>query len=209
MHIYWSDIQLLVTNRELLFSVFPELQTQQHRYTCLEDGVLHYAGTALVRYGMSGYSGSDRPYYYNISHSGTLAVCVVGNSPSGIDIEQLRPYPEDISSFFHPAEQQYLSKFSGMDRYREFYRLWTRKESLYKAQRLNRPNLLDLACMVTPSGHLRSRFSGWTLEELPIRPQEYVAVVCSKASEAPSIRELHPTELASMISEQSCMGGNG
>ena len=68
--------------------------------------------TALLRAGVSkdflskeeslifAYGPSGKPLFhdlpdvhFNISHTGGLVVCVVGNIPIGIDAERIRPYP--------------------------------------------------------------------------------------------------------------------
>ena len=72
---------------------------------------------------------------FNVSHSGERFViaAAVGMAP-GVDVERVRPH-RDLSSlarrFFSPAEQEEVA--AAPDPLRAFYRVWTRKEAVIKA----------------------------------------------------------------------------
>ena len=69
--------------------------------------------------------------HFNLSHSGTLAVCAVSGRPVGVDVEVLQSMdPGVVSMCFQPAEQQWI--YQAEDPCRAFTRLWTRKESYLK-----------------------------------------------------------------------------
>lgn len=69
--------------------------------------------------------------HFNLSHSGTLAVCAVSDRPVGVDTEALAPFLPDVASLcFQPGEMDWLSHQP--DTGLAFTRLWTRKESWLK-----------------------------------------------------------------------------
>lgn len=71
--------------------------------------------------------------HFNLSHSGDMVICATDENPVGCDIEQIKKAPPCLAEhYFCESEKQYLSQFMG-DRYdKEFYRLWTMKESYMK-----------------------------------------------------------------------------
>ena len=72
---------------------------------------------------------------FNVSHSGErfVVAAAVGMAP-GVDVERVRPH-RDLSSlarrFFSPAEQEEVA--AARDPLQAFYRVWTRKEAVIKA----------------------------------------------------------------------------
>lgn len=76
---------------------------------------------------------------FNLSHSANAICCAVGRDCQlGIDIEQRgknRRFSEIAELYFSRAEADYLHGLDPPAQRREFYRLWTLKESLIKARR--------------------------------------------------------------------------
>jgi 4'-phosphopantetheinyl transferase len=72
---------------------------------------------------------------FNLSHSGGLAALAVsGCGTVGIDVERLRPMGSEIGQrFFTHNENAILAKLSGRRRVESFFRCWTRKEAVVKA----------------------------------------------------------------------------
>lgn len=69
--------------------------------------------------------------HFNLSHSGTLAVCAVSDRPLGVDTEVLTAYNPDVAALcFQPREIAWLERQP--NRGLAFTRLWTRKESWLK-----------------------------------------------------------------------------
>ena len=69
--------------------------------------------------------------HFNLSHSGTLAVCAVSDQPVGADVERLQKADAGVAALcFQAAEQEWIFQSAAPDR--EFTRLWTRKESYLK-----------------------------------------------------------------------------
>lgn len=71
--------------------------------------------------------------FFNLSHSKNMVICAVSDKVVGCDIEQISEAPERVvDRFFGETEIGYLSKFVGQEKNKEFYRLWTMKESYMK-----------------------------------------------------------------------------
>lgn len=70
--------------------------------------------------------------YYNLSHSGSMAMCVLSNAETGCDIELLtEPDMRIAEKFFTDKEREYIA--AAPDLRRAFFEIWTLKESLIKA----------------------------------------------------------------------------
>lgn len=69
--------------------------------------------------------------YFNLSHSGCMAACVVGNVPCGIDIQKVQAYnPKLAKRFFAKEEQEYLEGLlEGEERDIYYTYLFSSKES--------------------------------------------------------------------------------
>ncbi|MBQ9887503.1 MAG: 4'-phosphopantetheinyl transferase superfamily protein [Lachnospiraceae bacterium] len=78
---------------------------------------------------------ADCPYYFNLSHSGNLAMAAVSSHRVGCDVEEIKEYNEKLAKrFFHENEYLMLKNTDDeSERTRLFYRLWTLKESFIKA----------------------------------------------------------------------------
>lgn len=101
------------------------LATYALRQTGAKDLTLEYGD-----YGKP-YLAREGGIHFNLSHSGTLAVCAVSDHPVGIDVEQLREFPDLVADRCFTAEEcLWMEKQT--DRSRAAFRLWTRKESYMK-----------------------------------------------------------------------------
>lgn len=79
---------------------------------------------------------SDTPLHFNFTHSGDVALLAVADVSVGIDTEQQRYSPAFQAmeaTLFTAAEQAFLNQWSGSERQRLFFELWTCKEALVKA----------------------------------------------------------------------------
>ncbi len=80
---------------------------------------------------------ADYPqWHFNVSHSGDWAVCVLSTAPIGVDIEQYRAVAAtDLARrYFSAEETAQLQRLSPSAQVEQFFRLWTKKESLLKAK---------------------------------------------------------------------------
>lgn len=75
---------------------------------------------------------------FNISHGKDMVVCGIDGLPLGVDVEAIRPVkPTVFRRVLTAGEQDYLEKSRETEGehgwYRDFFRLWTLKESFAKA----------------------------------------------------------------------------
>ncbi len=73
--------------------------------------------------------------HFNISHSGSVAICVVSKYPVGCDVEKVKEVDLKLAKrYFHDEEiKKIFSYEKDVDRIDAFFRLWTLKESFVKA----------------------------------------------------------------------------
>lgn len=83
-----------------------------------------------------GVSFGEETRFLSLSHSGEMAAAGVDGAPLGIDLQRgENASPErmrKIATKLHPDERARLDPLEGAALTREFYRLWTRKESVLK-----------------------------------------------------------------------------
>lgn len=71
--------------------------------------------------------------HFNLAHSGNMVICAVGNRQVGCDIEQIKPMSKNMEARnFSVTERERLAQLSKEISLREFYRIWTMKESYLK-----------------------------------------------------------------------------
>ena len=91
-------------------------------------------------------------WQFNLSHSGdwlVLALCQQG--PLGVDVEmglRQRPVLPLAQRFYAPDEYQWLLALPSREQASAFYRLWSRKEAVLKAQGAGIAAGLDKVCFV-------------------------------------------------------------
>lgn len=69
--------------------------------------------------------------HFNLSHSGPYALCAVGEGPVGVDIEAVRPRRTTLPKGVLTDEEYRWYQEQGGG-WKDFYTLWTRKESWAK-----------------------------------------------------------------------------
>jgi 4'-phosphopantetheinyl transferase len=110
---------------------------------------------------------------FNLSHSGDrglIAICRGG--PVGVDLEKIRPGFDyaGIADRYLASEERVRLRCAGPGTVQEFFRLWTRKEALWKACGLG------LAAVERDTDPAAS--AEWTVREIAIAP-DYAAAVCA------------------------------
>ncbi|HWC72714.1 MAG TPA: 4'-phosphopantetheinyl transferase superfamily protein [Gemmatimonadales bacterium] len=107
---------------------------------------------------------------FNLTRSHELGlVAIQRDAEVGIDVEQLRPFPEclDIAQrFFSPAEYDRLSALRPFEVEEAFFTLWTQKEAVVKSLGLGLSHPMDVS-------------SDRWVTTLPPPAQNYVAAVAS------------------------------
>ncbi len=74
------------------------------------------------------------PLQFNISHSGQCVVCALTSGKVGVDIEKM-DYRIDIDDFANVFSEKELDFIYAVSTpHRQFYKLWTLKESILKAK---------------------------------------------------------------------------
>jgi 4'-phosphopantetheinyl transferase len=88
-------------------------------------------------------AGEDLPF--NLTHSRSIAVLAVAHGqPVGVDVEDVRPIePEVAATHFSAAELAALNQLQGDAWLTGFYRCWTRKEAILKAEGVGLHRALD------------------------------------------------------------------
>lgn len=136
-----------------LLSPLEVQRAERHRF--LDHRRRFAIGHGALRALLGGYTGHDpgrlaftsgprgKPYlespadlYFNLSHSGQLALVAVGRSELGVDLEKVRHLEsllEIARRHFSPTEFAVLETASETTRLELFYRCWTRKEAYIKA----------------------------------------------------------------------------
>lgn len=72
-------------------------------------------------------------FYFNLSHSGSLALCAFGGADLGADIQQFKEtIPQKTAKILSPQEKVFLQEKEGRAQTEAFYQIWARKESLMK-----------------------------------------------------------------------------
>lgn len=127
-------------------------QRRAKQYLRQDDKTRCVVADALVRYavktalGISDYTVSleegGKPYiqeqpnfHFNLSHSGRWVVIAYGDSPVGIDIQQVHKNQDKFSKIcrlFAPDETEFILEAEGTQQVQRFFRVWTSKESYLK-----------------------------------------------------------------------------
>ena len=186
MRVYWCDIQPVLDQPDLFLCWCRQQGIPPEDYLCLDDAIRHLAGLQLRHIAAEG-GGAGLPA--NVSHSGGLVVCVCGNTAAGIDAEEIVSSPTLPEGFLTPEEQRWIQ--AQEEPHRAFFRLWTRKESLIKAQHGVLADIPTLPPLVE-KGVLLDTVDGLHIRELALLPRRYV--VCLSCGETTPV-ELIPLSI--------------
>ena len=97
--------------------------------------------------------------HFNISHSGSYAMCILADREAGCDVEQVhKDHVLGVADhFFHPAEKLLMDKVPDTaDKLQLFTRIWTLKESYIKVTGLGLSQSLRVFAMLPqPDGSAR------------------------------------------------------
>ncbi|WP_231038570.1 4'-phosphopantetheinyl transferase family protein [Pectinatus haikarae] len=128
---------------------------------------------------------SDYNIYFSLSHSGHYVFCAAGSEEVGADIQKnVRYNAHIIKRFFHQEEQAYIFSLPQSQQSREFFRLWTFKESCVKMLGSSLARELSSFSIDISEQTVAARANGnalpYTFTEYDING--YFAAVCSKAA---------------------------
>ncbi len=115
----WRDAHLSLFGKLLL------IRGLMQREYC-EDTIRHLDQTCYRRPYLKG--GPD----FNISHAGRFVVCMLADEKVGVDVEHIQPIElEDFRSQW--TDKEWKDILGSGDPLYKFYRYWTRKEAVIKA----------------------------------------------------------------------------
>jgi len=138
---------------------------------------------------------------FNLSHSKSVAAAAVSiDIEVGVDVEDIRPIEADVAKrYFSPAENASLAALAGSEWLAGFYRCWTRKEAILKAEGVGLRTPLDsfdvsllegeaaAVLAVRPESKLKSK---WFLHHLAIAERTMGALAVASEAAAVSVRAL-------------------
>ncbi len=206
-------IYLFYTNSERgfyhdLYTAFVDklpltLQERNRRHIRWQDRINHLLGQMLLMKGMDFFGKYDywdslkynpygRPYFpgevdYNISHSGCYVLCALScETRLGVDIEQVQHV--DFGDFKETMNEAQWDIIRYSDNaLNQFYRFWTIKESVVKADTRG----LSVPLTSIEIDHHIARLSGkeWILSELDFH-SEYQSCLASEYKSPVQIREI-------------------
>ena len=160
----WEDRQLKLLGRMLLLRALESLDHDPAMITTI----------ALSEHGKPHLPGGP---WFNISHSGSRAVCAVSTSgPVGIDVEQCRPITlDDYLPVLSPAEVSRIR--TSPDTNRAFFELWTAKESVSKAD--GRGFGIDLKYINPENGSVGIQGTTYLIYPVTLADENYICRVAT------------------------------
>ncbi len=209
VQVYVADITNLpdITEQSEVFQQLPVWRQQKIRYLQQPQSRKQSVGAGLLlhkvlaRYGISSqevYLGEQgkpevKGLHFNLSHSGDLVVCAVGDKLVGCDVELQREVPRSLAErFFCEREKEYLSRFIGEGYMQEFFRLWTAKESYVKMTGEGMSLAFDAfeiipgdAMQILRNGQIQDCF----VKEYQI--SEYQITICSEEETFTEMKRVH------------------
>ncbi|HWJ91080.1 MAG TPA: 4'-phosphopantetheinyl transferase superfamily protein [Flavisolibacter sp.] len=177
-----------------LFQVLPPEQQERNRgFRFWQEAQTHLIGKMLLKAGLDEmspdqyslqdlrYTVHQRPFFengidFNIAHSEDIAICALSKTCRvGVDVERVRSLSIDQYRN-HFSEEEWKAVNKGPDPIRNFFRLWTEKESIVKA--IGAGLGLPLTEIRPGNNQFKWQNGDWFTRELPIDPQ-YIVHVCS------------------------------
>lgn len=181
IHIACVDITSIGEQEYLQLYAQASPARRQRADRCLrqEDKIRCVAAHALIRYAVAQelkltdftveQEAFGKPYipgrpdfHFNLSHSGHWVVIAYGDSPVGIDVQEIRTDAKKESIArrnFTPEEQAYLFDAKADEQEKRFFQIWTAKESYLKYLGTGLRQPLDSFCVVPDGSALGVRLT--------------------------------------------------
>ena len=105
-------------------------------YLLLKEGLeieYGFSEHPVFRYSVEGKPFIENPSgaHFSLSHSKSVALCVLSRQPVGADVEAVRPVGDDLVRYtMNDRECDWI--FAAPDKVKAFLTLWTRKEAVLK-----------------------------------------------------------------------------
>ncbi|WKY43331.1 4'-phosphopantetheinyl transferase superfamily protein [Eubacteriaceae bacterium ES2] len=129
-----NDIARMGVHRQVKINRLKGLERQQSiALGYLIRQVLNYDEEKDISYSEFGQPQlKENDCFISFTHGGVYAAVARANTPVGIDIEKIMPYNDLICKhYFNQTEIDYVNNSLAKDR--AFFEIWTRKESIMKA----------------------------------------------------------------------------
>jgi 4'-phosphopantetheinyl transferase len=181
------------------------IQQRINRYRRWEDKQARLFGKLLILEGVSGFGNSGaglndlsfdsfgRPFIngqidFNLSHSDEYVACAFTDAGRvGIDLERIRPIDlSELNQYLTAQEWENIRRAS--DSSQEFYRLWTSKESILKAD--GRGLAVDLREIRIEGQKAALQGHTWFLREIEIDPHYSCHVATNQQDFEHQVREV-------------------
>ena len=129
------------------------------------------------------YLANQKDLYFNLSHSGNIACCIIGSSVNGIDIEAIKASRYKMAERFFPKEDTDYIFNADTDTEKDyrFYECWTSKEAFCKMCETPLDKILPL-----PVSDIKQTTNCLT----QILKENYICTACTKNDENFSIEEI-------------------
>ncbi|PWK23852.1 4'-phosphopantetheinyl transferase [Arcicella aurantiaca] len=177
----WCRLQLPATIRDRIERKVSreKIQTSLLGYLLLKESFERNGlpqAIDMIKQSPTGRPNIVQDFDFNISHSAQYAVCAFSKKYSiGIDIEKIKPISlEFLQSFFNQDEWAELHQNENTQE--QFYRLWTKKEAVVKAD--GRGLNIPLKEIIIRNNQGFVERAKWFLQEIPL-DQNYMMHVAT------------------------------
>jgi 4'-phosphopantetheinyl transferase len=161
----WQDKQAFILGRLLIWK---GLKFYNYEDTCLNRLQINNYGKPYI----------DQQVFFNVSHAGKYVVCAFDMEKVGIDIEEIRPVSiDDFSAIF--SEQEKYKVSTADNPLQQFYKFWTIKESVIKAEGKGLAIPMNLV-NVSGEGAVQSGEMTWYIQEIDAF-QNYCCVIATSS----------------------------
>lgn len=201
IHLLYSSFRQKFSTEKFnsYLNLLPAGMVQQiSRYRRWEDAHASLIGKLLLVEGLKKYDGDhhllhsikyseyNRPYLehveFNISHSGNYVLCVISNNEFriGVDVEEVKPIDfSDFNQQFTEAEWRVIK--SDIDPLRGFYKMWTRKEAIVKAD--GKGLSIPLKDIIIDNDTAKVGDECWYLKSIDLDQRHIVNLACDHVVE--------------------------
>jgi 4'-phosphopantetheinyl transferase len=170
----WRDAHLSLFGKLLLIR---GLMQRGYR----QDKIMHLAQGRYRRPFLKG--GPE----FNISHAGRFVVCILADEKVGVDVEQIRPIKlEDFRSQW--TEKEWEDILGSQDFIEKFYRYWTKKEAVIKAD--GRGMYLPLHTLDVSTSPVVIGNNAWFLSEVDL-DKSYCCSVATRTVKVQIDKQFH------------------
>ncbi len=200
MKAYIADVKELYKQEQLAkaYAIVDEERRQKaNRLRFVKDKSLSLGAGLLLKKALEfeginnakiGHTTKGKPFlkdnndlHFNLSHSGTLVLCVIADMPVGCDIEYMSsvPSPELIKMVLSKSEQDALNRLDNNSVSQYFYKIWTGKESYLKLKGEGLGRDLKEISLQLPLGLEYIDGSCFTFMDIICDPR-YQATICTE-----------------------------